>query len=167
MIVGDITGKGTIYDDSGKAIVHPDEALLDFFKAKSRSWAAEYQEKIREVNLSGAHKIHFDGEFTVTNKRILFLAEPRSFDEELSSMGILGGSADDFQHVMNRSNITKEEEGRLYLQIGWQEIDKIKIGPVNSHVYLKLNDEQSFKFVFDKESGRRLKYIVDKMLNNK
>jgi len=167
MIVGDIAGKGTIYDDSGKAIVEPDEDLLDFFKGKTRSWVAEYQEKIKEVNLTGAQKLYFNGEFIITNKRILFLAEPKHFTEESISIGFLGGSTEDFQHVMDRSNITKEKNGRFYLQIGWQEIEKIRIGPVNSYVYLKLDGNKSFKFVFDKETGRRLKQIVGKILNLK
>ena len=167
MIVGDIAGKGTIYDNSGKAIVEPDEDLLDFFKGRTRSWIAEYQEKIKEVNLTGAQKLYFNGEFTITNKRILFLAEPRHFTDESISMGFLGGSTEDFQHVVNRSNITKENNGRFYLQIGWEEIEKIRIGPVNSYIYLKLDGDRSFKFVFDKETGRRLKNIVGKMLNMK
>lgn len=167
MEIGDIAGKGTVYDEFGKAIVHPDEALLDFFKAKSRSWVAEYQEMLREVNLSKAEKLHFEGEFTVTNKRILFLAKPRDFADESISGGVLGNFPDDIVHVMKRSNIAKEEEARLYLQVGWEEIDKVKIGPVNSYVYLKLAGEKPLRFIFDKESGKRLRYIVGKMLNNK
>ncbi len=164
MIVGDIAGKGTIYDDSGKAIVHDDESVLDSFKAKSKSWVAEYQEKIIEVNLPVAQKILFDGEFTVTNKRILFLAEPRHFGKNFNNFGTWGNSAEGFQHVINRSNITKEKNGKLYLQIGWEELKKIRLGPRNSFVYLKLNDSRLVRFVFDKESGRRLKHIVSKMI---
>jgi len=163
MKIGDIDGKGTIYNEYGKAIIRYGEYVVDIIPAILKSWIADYHRNPKEVFLTGTHGIHFEGEFTVTDKRIILLAEPRNFNPRLYTLGIYGSAIGNFQYVMKRSNLAKERNGKLYLEIEFHDIENIVVGIFNSFVYLRLANGKKFRFVFDKESGNRLKETKSKM----
>jgi hypothetical protein len=61
---------------------------------------------------------------------------------------------------MNRSNLAKERKAKMYLEIECSELIKIEVGFISSYIYVRLPSGRSFRFVFDKESGRRMKETV-------
>lgn len=163
MKIGDIDGKGTLYNEYGKVVINPGEYVVDIIPAKLKSWAAEYHRNLKEVFLTGTHGIHFEGEFTVTDKRIILLAEPRNFNPRFYALGIYGSAIGNFQYVMKRSNLAKERNGKLYLEIEFHDIENIEIGIFNSFIYLRLANGKKLRFVFDRESGSKLKETIGKI----
>jgi hypothetical protein len=160
MKIGDIDGKSKVYDENGKPILQSGERIEKTFPGMSKSWAAEYHRNMREVFLTGTQGVHFEGEFTVTNKRIIFLAEPKHFHAGFNAIGIWGSSMGNFQYVMNRSNLAKERKAKMYFEFDCEELIRIEVGFISSYIYVRLPNGKSFRFVFDKESGRMLRDMI-------
>ncbi len=160
MKIGDIDGKAKVYDDKGKPILKSDERVIKTFSGMSKSWAAEYHRNMREVFLTGTQGVHFEGEFTVTNKRVIFLAEPNHYHAGFNAIGIWGSAMGNFQYVMSRSNLAKERNAKMYFEFDCDEIIKVEVRLISSYIYVRLPNGKSFRFVFDKESGRMLKDMI-------
>jgi hypothetical protein len=160
MNIGDIEGKEKVYDKMGNPILRPGEKVKENFQGMSKSWAAEYHRNWREVFLTGTQGVHFEGIFTVTDQRVLFIAEPKHFHAGFNAIGVWGSSMGNFQYVMNRSNLAKERNAKMYLEIECDELIKIEVGFISSYIYVRLPTGRSFRFVFDKETGKRMKEIV-------
>ena len=160
MNIGDIEGMDKVYNKQGQPILRSGERVKASFLGMSKSWAAEYHRNWREVFLTGTQGIHFDGEFTITDQRIIFIAEPKHFHAGFNAIGVWGSSMGNFQYVMNRSNLAKERKAKMYLEIECHELIRIEVSFISSYIYLRLPTGRSFRFVFDKESGRRMKEVV-------
>ena len=65
-----------------------------------------------------------------------------------------------FQYVMSRSNLAKERNAKMYFEFDCDEIIKVEVGLISSYIYVRLPNGKSFRFVFDKESGRMLKDMI-------
>lgn len=163
MQIGDIDGKNKVYDEAGNPIIQSGERIIESFPALSKSWAAEYHRNLKEVFLTGTQGVHFEGEFTVTNKRIIYLAEPTHYHAGFNAIGIWGSSMGNFQYVMSRSNLAKERKAKMYFEFYLNELVKIEIGFISSFVYVRLPTGRSFRFTFDKESGKKLKEVLSQI----
>ncbi|MEE9150556.1 MAG: hypothetical protein V3U20_01825, partial [Thermoplasmata archaeon] len=70
MKIGDVGGKGEIYNEEGEPILMKDESIRERFRGSCINWATRKRGKIHGImNFEG------EGEFILTDKRLLFLRE--------------------------------------------------------------------------------------------
>jgi hypothetical protein len=159
--IGDIDGKGIIYDDSGKLIYNKNEKKINEFNTKCKSWAAPYKRGIRKTHLSGIRGIHIEGRVIVTDQRVVFLGEPKHYHVGFDAIGIWGSSFGNYQYAMKKSNIAHEKGGKMYIEFPINKIKKITVGPYDSAIYSEIENKKIFKMLFDKEFGINLKKVLE------
>jgi hypothetical protein len=161
MKIGDIEGKGSIYNEKGEPILQEEEVVRDRFRGSCMNWATRKKGKIHGIkNFEG------EGEFFVTNLRLLFLRKPRQFPPGYWAVGrqsgglvgdeLVGGG--DWQYALARSNRAKEMGGLEFLEIEIKEITRINIGKDDTHIYIKNGDK--FQLIVDSITGEKLADIL-------
>lgn len=160
MNIGDVEGKGKIYNDEGEPILLKDENIKERFRGLCINWATRKRGKIHGImNFEG------EGEFIITDKRLIFLRRPREFPPGYWAVGrqsgglvgdeLVGGG--DWQYALARSNRAKELGGLEFLEIELDEIERINIGKENAQIHIKNKDK--FQLIVDKNTGERLSHI--------
>ncbi len=160
MNIGDVEGKGKIYNDEGEPILLKDETIKERFRGFCINWATRKRGKIHGImNFEG------EGEFIITDKRLMFLRRPREFPPGYWAVGrqsgglvgdeLVGGG--DWQYALARSNRAKEMGGLEFLEIELDEIERINIGKENAQI--NIQNEDKFQLIVDKNSGERLSHI--------
>jgi hypothetical protein len=167
MQLGDIDGIGKIYDKSGDAILKKNETLIEEFKGKCKSWGAKSKRGFEVIK-----GFSCEGKFIVTNKRILFLGEPQHYHAGFDVFGVPPHSVSitsDFptvgriQYVYRRSTITKEKNGKLYMNIPLKDIKEIKVGTKKSEIIIKISSRKTFRFIIENNAGKIIKTAIGKM----
>jgi hypothetical protein len=162
--IGDIEGKGVIYDESGDLIYYVYEEKVAEFKTKCKSWAAPYKRGIGKLHLTGIRGIHIKGKIIVTNRRIVFLGDPFHYHAGFFTFGGWWSSLGNYQYAMARSNIAHRKKGKMYIEYPIETIKRIVVGIINSAIYAELDNGRVFKMLFEKEFGiKLLKLIGDKI----
>jgi len=160
MKIGDVEGKGKIYNEEGEPILLGDENIRGRFRGTCINWATRKRGKIHGImNFEG------EGEFIVTDKRLVFLRRPREFPPGYWAVGrqsgglvgdeLVGGG--DWQYALARSNRAKEMGGLEFLEIGLGEIERINIGKENAQIYIQNDDK--FQLIVDKNTGEKLSHF--------
>jgi hypothetical protein len=160
MNIGDIDGRGTIYDDKNQVILKPEEKIEKRFSGTCLNWATRKKGRIHGIkNFEGP------GEFIITSQRLLFLRQPRIYPAGYFAVGrqsgglvgdeIVGGG--DWQYALARSNRTKEHGGLEFLEVKLGEIKRINIGSGNAQVFIENDDK--FKLIVDTDTGEKLAEI--------
>jgi len=163
MKIGDVEGKGKIYNDKGEPILQKDEKIKERFKGICINWATRKKGKIHGIkNFEG------EGEFIVTNKRLLFFRQPRKFPPGYWAVGrqkgglvgdeLVGGG--DWQYALARSNRARKMGGLEFFEVGLDEIKRINIGKNDAQVYVQNDDK--FQLIVDKNTGELLVEIFQK-----
>ena len=161
MKIGDVDGKGKIYDDGGKPILFKNEQMIDNFTGMCLNWATRKKDK-----LLGIMNFEGEGDFTVTDKRLLFLRKPREFPPGYWAVGRQSGGlvgdelpgGGDWQYLLARSNRAKKMGGLEYLEIELDEIKRLNISSDNAQVYIENKDK--FRLIIDKNTGEKLAEIL-------
>lgn len=157
MNIGDLEGKGTIYDANGEPILRSKEIIQGRFNGTCYNWATRKKGKIHGIkNFEGP------GEFIITNQRLLFLRHPRVYPAGYWAVGrqsgglvgdeIVGGG--DWQYALARSNRTKEQGGLEFLEVEMGDIKRVNIGSSNAQIFI--NNDDKFKLIVDKITGEKL-----------
>jgi hypothetical protein len=160
MKIGDVEGKGNIYNEDGEPILLRDENIRGRFRGTCINWATRKRGKIHGImNFEG------EGEFILTDKRLVFLRKPREFPPGYWAVGrqsgglvgdeLVGGG--DWQYALARSNRAKEMGGLEFLEIGLGEIERINIGKENAQIYIQNDDK--FQLIVDKNTGEKLSHF--------
>lgn len=163
MKIGDVEGKGKIYNEEGEPILERDERIRERFRGSCLNWATRKGGKIHGIkNFEG------EGEFIVTDKRLLFLRQPREFPPGYWAVGrqsgglvgdeLVGGG--DWQYALARSNRAKEMGGLEFLVIELNEIKRLNIGKDSVQIYIQNDDK--FQLIIDKNTGESLADILGK-----
>jgi hypothetical protein len=134
MKIGDIDGLGEIYDKLGRVLYGKNENFIDEFEGKCKSWGVKSTRGLIVIR-----DFSCNGKFIVTNKRIVFLGEPKEYqlDNYLFRFPSTdfgagpGPMVGNIQYIYARSTIAKKEGGKLYMNILSGENKKIKIGLLN------------------------------------
>lgn len=157
MKIGDVEGMGAIYNEEGEPILLKNESIQGRFIGSCLNWATRKRGKIHGImNFEG------EGEFIVTDKRLLFLRSPRDFPPGYWAVGRQSGGlvgdelpgGGDWQYALARSNRAKEMGGFEFLEIDLDEIKRINIGKENARIYIQNDDK--FKLIVDKNTGEKL-----------
>jgi hypothetical protein len=162
MKIGDLDGQDIIYDKSGEPILQNEETINERFIGMCINWATRKKGKFLSImNFEG------QGEFIVTNKRLLFLRKPREFPAGYWAVGrqkgglvgdeLVGGG--DWQYALARSNRTKEMGGLEFIEIALEEIKRINISSESAFIFIENADK--FKLIVDKNTGERLAAIFE------
>jgi hypothetical protein len=161
MKFGDLEGKGTIYNEDGQAILQDGENIQKRFKGTCINWLTRKRGKLLGIN-----NFEGEGEFIVTDKRLLFLRSPREFPAGYWAVGrqsgglvgdeLVGGG--DWQYALARSNRARELGGLEFLEIPLDEIKRINIGKTDAQIYIKNKDK--FKLIVDSITGEELASIL-------
>lgn len=160
MKIGDVEGKGKIYNENGEPILTEEENIRERFYGLCINWATRKGGKIHGIlNFEG------EGEFIVTNKRLLFLRKPREFPPGYWAVGrqkgglvgdeLVGGG--DWQYLQARSNRTLKMGGLEFLEVSLDEIARINISKENAQIYIENDDK--FKLLVDNDTGEKLASI--------
>jgi hypothetical protein len=161
MRIGDLEGKGDVYDDEGQPILAEEEIIKERFSGECINWATRKGGKILGIlNFEG------EGEFIVTNTRLLFLRKPREFPPGYWAVGrqkggvvgdeLVGGG--DWQYVQARSNRALKRGGLEFLEVPIDEIKRINISKDNAQIFIQ--NEDKFKLIVDKDTGEKLAEIL-------
>jgi hypothetical protein len=157
MKIGDLDGQDKIYSKSGEPILHNEETIKERFIGMCINWATRKKGKLHGImNFEG------EGEFIITDKRLLFLRKPREYPAGYWAVGrqkgglvgdeLVGGG--DWQYALARSNRTKEMGGLEFLEIGLEEIKRINITSESAFIFIENADK--FKLIVDKNTGEKL-----------
>ena len=159
MKFGDQEGLNKIYTSTGEIISSPDENLLAKFKGECKSWVIPTKKGLSVVN-----RIFFNGTFYVTNKRIIFIAEPQKYSAGMLVFPGASHVSTNYDYVMVRSNLAYESGGRMYFYFNLNELKNIKTGALSSIIKLKDSKNQSIRIAIDKKSGKYIKDYLAKRL---
>jgi hypothetical protein len=156
MNIGDVDGMDKIYDKDGKPILKEGETIQKRFSGWCGNWATRKKGKIHRImNFEG------DGEFIVTDLRMLFLRKPREFPPGYWAVGRQSGGlvgdelpgGGDWQYVLARSNRAKEMGALEFLEVEISEIKRINIGKNDASIFIENKDK--FELIIDKDSGEK------------
>ena len=146
MKIGDLEGKGEIYSEDGEPILQDQETIKGRFKGTCINWATRKKGKLHGIN-----NFEGEGEFIITDKRLLFLRAPREFPPGYWAVGrqsgglvgdeLVGGG--DWQYALARSNRAREQGGLEFLEIDLYEIARINIGNNDAQIFI----DNSFKTI--------------------
>ncbi|UCE37607.1 MAG: hypothetical protein JSW00_19515 [Thermoplasmata archaeon] len=157
MKIGDLEGKGKLYDEEGEAILQSDEHIKKRFSGWCINWATRKKGKIHGImNFEG------EGEFIITDRRLIFLRKPREFPPGYWAVGREAGGlvgdelpgGGDWQYALARSNRAKEKGGLEFLVIDFNEIKRINIGKDTAKIFIENDDK--FQLIIDNNSGEIL-----------
>jgi hypothetical protein len=157
MNIGDLDGRGTIYDENNELILHPDEIVEKRFVGTCLNWATRKKGKIHGIkNFEGP------GEFIITGQRLIFLRQPRVYPAGYFAVGRQSGGlvgdefvgGGDWQYALARSNRTKEQGGLEFLEVKLNEIKRINIG--NNHAHIYIDNDDKFQLIVDQITGENL-----------
>jgi hypothetical protein len=163
MKIGDLDGKGTIYNENGEPILLHGENIRERFRGTCLNWATRKKGKIHGImNFEG------EGEFILTDYRILFLRSPREFPPGYWAAGrqsgglvgdeIVGGG--DWQYALARSNRARKLGGLEFLEMNLDEIKRINIGKDDARIYIE--NDVKFQLIIDRITGEKLANILGK-----
>jgi hypothetical protein len=157
MNIGDLDGRGTIYDENNELILHADEIVEKRFVGTCLNWATRKKGKIHGIkNFEGP------GEFIITSQRLIFLRQPRVYPAGYFAVGRQSGGlvgdefvgGGDWQYALARSNRTKEQGGLEFLEVKLGEIKRINICSGNAQIFIENDDK--FKLIVDQITGESL-----------
>jgi hypothetical protein len=157
MKIGDLDGQDIIYDKNGEPILRDGESIKDRFFGICINWATRKKGKLHGImNFEG------QGEFFITENRLLFLRQPREYPAGYWATGrqkgglvgdeLVGGG--DWQYALARSNRTKEKGGLEFLEVELDEIKRINITKNNAQIFIENNEK--FKLIVDSNTGEKL-----------
>ncbi len=162
MRIGDVEGKGEIYDQEGVPILLKYEKVKKRFRGMLLNWATRKKGKIHGIlNFEG------EGEFILTDQRLLFLREPREFPPGYwatgrQSGGLVGDElrgGGDWQYALARSNRAKDLGGLEFVEVWLDEIKRINITSDKAQIYIENDDK--FRLIVDNETGEKLAGLLE------
>ncbi len=163
MNIGDVEGIEKIYDKKGNPILKEGENVKESFSGWCGNWATRKKGKVHRImNFEG------EGQFIITNQRVLFLRKPREFPPGYWAVGRQSGGlvgdelpgGGDWQYVLARSNRAKKMGAFEFIEIEHSEIRRINIGNSDASIFIENKDK--FELIIDKDSGERFAEFFSK-----
>jgi hypothetical protein len=153
MNLGDIEGKGKVYDGSGQIIFHDEECIT----------------KSVDGNVIGIYKRHkagwkvifMDGPGCagITNLRTVFLREPKSYAGGQDNVAKRLYSLSDGQYWPDKEDHAKREGAKDFFEVYHDEVKKIKHGKKESTIFTE-SDLGKHKIILDTKIAKELEKIL-------
>lgn len=131
MKLGDIDGKGTVYDDSGQMLFHDGECASQTITGKTYGIYKRYKAGWKVVFMDGP------GCFVITNLRSVFIRDPKSYPGGDDKVAKRLYSMSDGQYWPDKADKAKEAGAREYFEVYHDEVEKIKHGRKDSTIFVE------------------------------
>ncbi len=153
MRLGDIDGKGVIYDDSGQMLIHDGECLT---KTQDGLCVGVYKK-----HKAGWKVIFMDGPgcFAITNLRTVFIREPKSYPGGDDKVAKRLYSMSDGQYWPDKADKAKEAGAMEFFEVLHDEVKKIKHGSKDSSIFVEIEGEKH-KIVVDNDIAKILEDLL-------
>ena len=139
MRLGDIDGKGVIYDDSGQMLVHDGDCLTK--------------------TQDGLCVMDGPGCFAITNLRTVFIREPKSYPGGDDKVAKRLYSMSDGQYWPDKADKAKEAGAKEFFEVLHDEVKKIKHGSKDSSIFVEIEGEKH-KIVVDNDIAKILQGLL-------
>ena len=134
MKLGDIDGKGTVYDDSGQMLFHDGECASQTITGMAYSIYKRYKAGWKVVFMDGP------GCFVITNLRLVFIRDAKSYPGGDDKVAKRLYSLSDGQYWPDKADKVKEAGAREYFEVYHDEVEKIKHGRKDSTIFVDWED---------------------------
>lgn len=153
MLYGDLEGKGKIYDKNGKFIHKSKECIFSTLEG--------YCKKVEKKLQTAWRVLFFDGPglFIFSDRRLVFLREPIKYETSLKFSGSRFATMSDWEYWTNRAKKAIEAGAKEFIEIPYNEIEKVKNGKLMSKIYVK-SENVKYKVTVDGDIGRELARII-------
>lgn len=154
MLFGDLEGKNKIYDLEGNFIPLNDECIYSTIEG--------FLEKVEKKLKTTWRVLFFDGSgmFILSEKRLVFFREPIKYDASFKFSGNRFATMSDWEYWTNRANKAIEAGAKEFVEVPYNEIEKVKIGKTFSKIFIKSKDEK-FKITVEANIGKEIARIHD------
>ncbi len=154
MHVGDIEGKGTIYDEEGHPILEEDESIVHQRQGFCRKGEKRLHMHWRTIFFDGA------GCFFFTDRRIIFLREPAVHDSPAQFSFDRLASLSDHEYWTNRSNLARLSGAREFFEVEYEELETVKHRWRSSKLVARAAGTK-YKFTIDDATGAALEEAIE------
>jgi hypothetical protein len=153
MRFGDVDGKGAVYDESGQMLFHEGECASKTLDGMCIG--------IYKRHKAGWKVIFMDGPgcFVITNLRMVFLREPKSYPGGDDKVAKRLYSMSDGQSWPDKADRAKEAGAKEFFEIMHDEVEKIKHSRNESNIFVNAEGTKH-KVTVDKEIGEALEKIL-------
>jgi hypothetical protein len=151
--LGDIDGKGTVYDESGQMLFHHGECASQTITGMAYGVYKKYKAGWKVVFMDGP------GCFVITNLRSVFIRDPKSYAGSDDKVAKRLYSMSDGQYWPDKADKAKEAGAREYFEIYHDEVEKIKHGRKDSTIYIEW-EGLKHKITVDKTMGEALEKVL-------
>lgn len=154
MLYGDLEGKNKIYDLEGNFIPLKDECIFSTIEG--------FLEKVEKKLKTAWRILFFDGTglFILSDRRLVFLREPIKYETSFNFSISRFATMSDWEYWTNRANKAIEAGAKEFVEVPYNEIDKVKIGKTFSRIFVK-SDDHKYKVTVDAKIGEELSRIND------
>lgn len=155
MQYGDIEGLGKIYDTEGIIIPVKNECVL--------STSDGYLEKL-EKRLRMKWRIQFfdgPGIFVLTDQRLIFIRDPILYEKKFKFSKDRFATLADWEYWVNRSNKAIKVGAKEFVEIPYDEIEKVKNGKNYSRIFINFKGDE-FRVTMNAQIGEELERLQDK-----
>jgi len=153
MKLGDIDGKGTVYDDSGQMLFHDGECASQTITGNTYGVYKRYKAGWKVVFMDGP------GCFVITNLRSVFIRDPKSYPGGDDKVAKRLYSLSDGQYWPDKADKAKEAGAREYFVVYHDEVEKIKHGRKDSTIFIEW-EGLKHKITVDKPMGEALEKVL-------
>jgi hypothetical protein len=153
MRLGDIDGKGTIYDDSGQMLFHEGECMTKTMDGMCVGIYKRYKAGWKTIFMDGP------GCFVITNLRMVFLREPKTYPGGDDKVAKRLYSFSDGQYWPDKADKVKEAGAKEFFEIMHDEVEKIKHSKKESSIFVKVEGEKH-KVVVDNNIAEVLEGLL-------
>jgi hypothetical protein len=130
MKLGDIDGKGTVYDDSGQMLFHDGECASQTITGMAYNIYKRYKAGWKVLFMDGP------GCFVITNLRLVFIRDAKSYPGGDDKVAKRLYSLSDGQYWPDKADKVKEAGAREYFEVYHDEVEKIKHGKKDSTIFV-------------------------------
>jgi hypothetical protein len=131
MLFGDLEGLNKVYDSEGILIPQKNECVLATFNGYFEKLEQEIHKHWRIEFFDGA------GIFILTDKRMVFMREPLKYDKKFKFSGSRFAELADWEYWTNRANKAREAGAKEFIELPYDEIQKIRTGKKFSEILVK------------------------------
>jgi hypothetical protein len=153
MKLGDIDGKGTVYDDSGQMLFHDGECASQTITGNTYGVYKKWKAGWKVVFMDGP------GCFVITNLRSVFIRDPKSYPGGDDKVAKRLYSMSDGQYWPDKADKAKEAGAREYFVVYHDEIEQIKHGRRDSTIFVQW-EGLKHKITVDKPMGEALEKVL-------
>ena len=153
MKLGDIEGKGTVYDNSGQIMFHDGECITKSVDGMVMG--------IYKKHKAGWKVIFMDGPGCagITNLRTVFLREPKSYPGGDDKVAKRLYSLSDGQYWPDKEDHAKRAGAKDFFELYHDEVKKIKLGKNESTIFTE-SDLGKHKIILDTKIAKELEKIL-------